>query len=682
MKVAEKGNRFISSLRAWNRYAKVLSWLSKVPHGRKVLSDLSGLYISKDNGNSWEIFGSVKGLTATHVAALAPHPAGKILVGTGDGIFLVDEECSCARQTYPVGYVSAIVVSDANPDVAYAALHPQYDALQPILLRSDDGGESWQPISNQTTENALPDNLRVVALRVHPVDFDAVVVLSGVGRFAQGPKGAWLSIDGGRLFDRLLWQYPELQSQVMDVVYGADSSNLNKMYLTAFRNGGPGALLHSEDAGSSWEVLAQHTGVILVDSSSARHIRLQENAVELDSGSWEGDCIFWETLDGGASWSSTNLKNTFLGNGWSPAWKTWGFGSGFQGITQTLGSDPTTPNTLLWADSQFVYASSNGGRSWTTVTSQRVGTSSWRSRGIDNAVPVVIAPSGANRNVVYAGYMDMGLWRSDDGGASWTSLNDRRFSGGWVDGSGGNTLTVLPDPARSGVVWASLQGDTDSSQAALVRSSNRGKTWTRLTRGLPPKIKRLQGLSLNPASPRTARTLFVIADYVVYHSLDDGQSWAKVFKCPGSCIFTSVVRGIVWAGGGGGLWRSSSGGTAASWAPVKGLPTGGWTADKMQIEWGFVGLTDLAGSAWQLVLRDDLAYSVAFDADSGSMLCGSSSAYWAGGYSNDSRGVTAFDGVSWREMNQGLAWPFATMVRVVNSVKWAVSPGQGVVKWQ
>jgi hypothetical protein len=100
---------------------------------------------------------------------------------------------------------------------------------------------------------------------------------------------------------------------------------------------------------------------------------------------------------------------------------------------------------------------------------------------------------------------------------------------------------------------------------------------------------------MNPASPTASRTLFVVADYVVYRSLDDGQSWAEVFSCSGSCIFTTVLGGAVWAGGGGGLWRSASGGAPGSWAAVRGLPTGSWTADKMQIEWGFVGLTDIAG---------------------------------------------------------------------------------------
>lgn len=56
---------------------------------------------------------------------------------------------------------------------------------------------------------------------------------------------------------------------------------------------------------------------------------------------------------------------------------------------------------------------------------------------------------------------------------------------------GGNTLTVLPDPTRQGVVWAQLGGDLPAVRY-LVKSINRGTTWTKLTAGLPASLKGLQ----------------------------------------------------------------------------------------------------------------------------------------------------------------------------------------------
>jgi hypothetical protein len=383
-------------------------------------SDLSGVYISKNSGASWQVLGAAHGLTATHIATLSAHPAGNLIIGTDNGIFMAREDGSGLRKTYSDGYISALVVS-ANPSVLYAARHPEYNALNPGLLRSNNGGESWLMVSQN-----LPVGLRVVALRAHPVDEDAVVVLSGRGRFATGPAQAWLSIDQGQTF----WRIAAEVGDITDIAYGTDPQNLNAMWLTTYRAQNTGFLYSSADAGGNWRQVSGRTGVILVNNAAPQHLRLLEVPIQnADTSVWEGETMLWESITGGTAWTGTKPE-TNLTPAWSRAHSTWGLGSGFQGEVQSFGMDPTRPNTVLWADSQFVYASLNGGKSWTVVVSNRVGAGgSWRSRGIDNAVPAVVAPSPASVNLIYAGYYDMGLWRSDDGGGSWISLNDVRYSG-------------------------------------------------------------------------------------------------------------------------------------------------------------------------------------------------------------------------------------------------------------
>ena len=383
-------------------------------------SDLSGVYISKNSGASWQALGAANNLTATHIAALSAHPAGKLIIGTDSGIFVAREDGSGIRKSFPDGYISALVVS-ADPNVIYAARHPQYNALNPALLRSNNGGESWQLVSQN-----LPINLRVVGLRAHPVDADAVVVLSGKGRFATGPAQAWFSLNGGVTF----WQIAAELGDIMDIAYGTNPQNLNGMWLTTYRNQNNGFLYASADAGGNWQQVSGRTGVILVNTAAPQHLRLLEVPIQhSDSGSWEGETMLWESVNAGTSWSGT-MPESKLTPAWSRAYSTWGLGSGFQGDLQTFGMDPNRPSTVLWADSQFVYASSNGGISWTVVVSNQVAIGlGWRSRGIDNVVPAIVAPSPASSRIIYAGYYDMGLWRSDDSGSSWISLNDARYSG-------------------------------------------------------------------------------------------------------------------------------------------------------------------------------------------------------------------------------------------------------------
>ncbi len=654
-------------------------------------SDLSGVYLSKDEGLSWQIIGAAQGLTATHVAAMTAHPDGKLIIGTDNGIYTSLEDGTNLEHTATNGYISALAVS-ANPNIVYAALHPQWDALSPKLLRSSDAGQSWRVVSSN-----LPKNLRVVALRTHPVDENAVVVLSGQGRFNTGPAEAWLSNDSGASWFRLAADVGE----VMDITYSVDPNNLNRMYVTTLRNNDTGFLYHSEDAGGTWTKLADHTGVILLDSVALNHLRLLEFPVQHSDGSWEGDTGLHESSDGSESWQWFNSEEMFT-SGWSNAHNTWGLGTSFQGYMQTLISNPSQPDTVLWVDSQFVYASKDGGRTWRDTVSQRVG-DAWKSRGIDNAVPAVITASPADENLIYAGYFDMGLWRSDDGGASWRSLNKPEFSGGWQDAVGGNTLTVVADPTRADVVWAQLAGNLEEEKF-LVRSTERGEpgSWQKLTEGLPEAIEMLNGLSVLASSPVTNRTLYVVANHDVYQSTNDGSSWRKVFDCAG-CHLTFASDDAVYAGGGAGLWKSKTG-DVNTWTQLS-LPTARWTADRTPRDWGYVGLTDIAvhgnvlwvavlgegfyrssngGESWELVKEDIFARTVVIDSVTGEVYTGGSSALYAGGYNAKSQGVmvSSDNGATWRSMNAGLAYPFATMLRISGTSKWLLSPGQGVLKWQ
>lgn len=678
-------------------------------------SDLSGVYLSTNNGASWRILGSARGLTETHVASLLAHPSGKLIIGSGNGIFTGLENGTGIKKTYPNGYISALAVS-ANPNVVYAAWHPEYNLRSPRLLRSNDAGESWSVVST-----TLPGYLRVVGLRTHPVDEDAVVVLAGEGRFNHNYPTendplrpwyhqAWLSNNSGTSWTRLGTNL----GKVMDIVYGVDQSNLNRMYLTVLRNNNTGSLYRSEDAGGNWTKIASRTGVILLDSLLPNRLRLQEFQVQRSDGSWEPNITtgMWESTNGGSSWRFFASTASFT-PGWSNGHNVWPMGSGFQGYVQTLGNNAATANTVLWADSQFVRVSTNGGRSWRDTVSSSVGTN-WKSRGIDNAVPAVVAPSLADANLVYAGYYDMGLWRTDDGGASWKSLNVPEYAGGWQNAVGGNTVTVVPDPSSANVVWAQLGGNLGGETMYLVKSTNRGDNWILQMNGLPADADRkiLEGLSVDANSSAANRTLYVVAgtitnvngvevkDADVYRSSNGGSSWSKVFDC-NSCLFTSVVNGVVYAGGPSGLWTSTSGG-AGSFSKLS-LSTAGWTEDRGPRDWGFVGLVDVAvngntiwvavqgkgffrstngGGSWRQMRSDLFARSVAIDASTGEAYAGSSSALYAGGYDAASKGVLVYNGSSWRTMNTGLAYPFATQIRLAGGAKWLLSPGQGVLKWQ
>lgn len=661
-------------------------------------SDLGGVYISKGQGASWYAVGSRFGLNATHIASMAAHSAGKLLIGTDSGLYVSDSDGRNAHRVYSSGYIAAIAIS-ADPSIIYAAVHPQWNALNPFVIRSNDAGETWT-----VTGSDLPANLRVVGMRTHPVDPAGVWVISGEGRFNTGPKRAYFSTNGAQHFIRLDPQ----QGDLIDLVYAQDTNNLNLMYATTVLNG-VGRVFKSLDTGFNWTnitpIAQKPSGMILADATNASHVRI----IDLDQRAGK-ESYLWESSNAGLSWTRRTLS---VIGGWSGADEKWGMGSSFQGYQQTLGYNPATPETVLWVNAQFVYKSSDGGKHWTDTASRKAG-AHWRSRGIDNVVPTVVEPSAADSDLVYAGYMDMGLWRSDDSGASWKSLNVPQYSGGWSDAVGGNTLSVLADPTRASVVWAQVGGNLENcgnpcqEPMYLLKSTNRGDTWTRLSTGLPNPIRRLEGLSLVPTSPSTSRRLYVVANGDVYTSGNDGASWQLSLNCLNDdCSKTFYTPSGMVVISPSGIWRLQSG----SWQALS-LPASmnqGWTPGKHWLFdlWDYVGPLDLAsqgsklwiavkgygkglyysannGQSWSRVKPDDYARTVALNPITGDVYFGSSSALSQGGFQADSNGVfLSPDGVTnWTSRNQGLAYKFATALAIsATGQPWLVSPGQGVMRW-
>jgi hypothetical protein len=701
--------------------------LSSANHYWAVGSDLGGVYLTLNNGTSWSVLGSTNGLTATHIASMIAHPNGYLLIGTDTGLFIstkiIRKKIPTIRQTYDTGYVSAIALS-ANSKVVYATVHPAYDQRQPYVLRSINGGKSWN-----TTKSNLPSNLRITGMRTHPVDSNAIWVIAGEGRFnvpgtnpPSYPKKAYLSIDGGQTFTRR----DPMVGELVDMVYSYDVNNLNLMYATATVELDDGTrigkIFRSDESGFSWidNIVdgdgEEPTGVILADATNAAHVRV----IDLDQRNGIIDSYLFESYNAGASWTKKLLTVT---GGWSGADEVWGMGYSYQGLLQTIGYNPSNPSTILWVNPQFLYISTNRGINWNFGTSQKVGTTStnWRSRGIDNVVPLVVEPSRVDSKLVYAGYMDMGLWRSDDNGYSWNSINVPMYSGGWNTSVGGNTLTILSDPIRPDVVWAQMGGDMEAcgyntcdQPFYLLKSINRGETWINLVHGLPNPIRRLEGLSYVPPSTGSTSTskrqLFAAVNGNIYKSIDDGSTWQLSLKCQGCTRTFCTASGSIFVfSSNATIYRSSNGGT--TWVALT-LPTqmtSSWTIGDhwLHDQWSYTGPTDLAskgnslwiavkgynkgvyysadnGYNWKRVLVDSFTRAVEVDPITGEVYVGSSSALSQGGYSFDSSGIrVSSDGKSnWHNRNQGLAYPFATAISIsTHGTKWIISPGQGVMKW-
>lgn len=188
---------------------------------------------------------------------------------------------------------------------------------------------------------------------------------------------------------------------------------------------------------------------------------------------------------------------------------------------------------------QLIQRSDDGGKTWAPVGNEFVygsvpGTHQWYD-GTPHPWEFKrvwhLEPSMADPDTVYAGVEDAALFRSTDGGKTWTELSglrEHRTGAAWQPGAGGMCLhTILLDPGRDRIYVA-------ISAAGAFRSSDYGQTWTPINRGLRSEYipdadaevgHCVHRMAMHPARPDV---LFMQKHWDVMRSDNGGDSWTEV----------------------------------------------------------------------------------------------------------------------------------------------------------
>jgi len=210
-----------------------------------------------------------------------------------------------------------------------------------------------------------------------------------------------------------------------------------------------------------------------------------------------------------------------------------------------VAGSPAAPDRVWAAPStswfgQQVHRSDDGGRSWTAVGSDFTyagvpGTHQWYDgtpHPWEFARVWHFEPSATDPDTVLAGVEDAALFRSVDGGSTWSELPGLREHGSgphWQPGAGGMCLhTILPDPRDPARMLVAI------SAAGVFRTDDGGATWRPtnaglVSEGIPDPDAEVghcvHKLALHPDRPDT---VYMQKHWDVMRSDDGGEHWHDV----------------------------------------------------------------------------------------------------------------------------------------------------------
>jgi photosystem II stability/assembly factor-like uncharacterized protein len=239
-------------------------------------------------------------------------------------------------------------------------------------------------------------------------------------------------------------------------------------------------------------------------------------------------------------------------------WKTTNHGTTFQQVfdsatTSSVGDIAIAPNdaNLIWVGTgennnrqssswgDGVYKSGDGGKSWT-----HAGLSESR-----HIARIIVDP--VDYSTVYVAALgslwgaggERGVYKTTDGGQTWTRVLH-------VDDDTGATELVM-DPSNNKVLYAAtyqrrratwgMNGGGPGS--AIYKTSDAGRTWTKLTRGLPEGPMGRIGLDVYRKNPNVVYARIEHEkESGVYRSEDAGATWTKMSSTNPRPMYFSQIR--------------------------------------------------------------------------------------------------------------------------------------------
>ena len=295
------------------------------------------------------------------------------------------------------------------------------------------------------------------------------------------------------------------------VTVAGDVSDRNTFYFGACAGG----VWKTTDGGNYWTNISDGyfntaaVGALAVSESDPNVIYAGtgESTIRIDVS--HGDGVYKST-DAGATWTHCGLSDTRF--------------------ISKIRVHPTNPDIVFVAalghafgpnEERGVFKSVDGGQTWKKVL--------YKS---DKAGAIDLSIDASNPRIMYAavweafrkywhfssGGPDSGLWKSADGGETWTDITNNPGLPKDIWGKVG----IATSPARAGRVWALIE----NKKGGMFRSDDAGATWEQVS-DFPELLSRAWYYTHVTADPQDADTVWV-NNLKLWKSSDGGRTYDQI----------------------------------------------------------------------------------------------------------------------------------------------------------
>ena len=482
----------------------------------------AGIFKSIDGGTTWkEISAGIPVDGRGHIGiAVAPSNRNRVyaVVDAKEGGVFISNDAGTAwtrlsndKRFWDRGwYFEKITVDPKNADTVYV--------MNTSIYRSSDAGKTWTAIKG------APGGDDYHQLWINPDDPKRMIVASD--------QGAVVSVDGA-----VTWS--SWYNQPTAQIYHVAADYRFPYWITGAQQdsgavGTPSRSIHSEISNRDWEGLCAGG----------------------EAGYTAPDPLHPEILFGG----TVSRCNVLTGETRNVSPERGGTPGQFRHAwTQPLVFSKADPRALYFAN-QFLYKTLNGGESWTQIsqdlTREDPGVPSNLNEAAAADAPAdkrrgviyTIAPSPLHAPTIWIGTDDGLIHLTKDDGKTWQNVTPPALT------SWSKVVMIQASHFNVNEAYAAVERHQLSDyEPHIYRTTDSGKTWTEITRGLPAGVY----VQTVKEDPKRQGLLFTGTERTVFVSFDDGDNWQSLqLNLPPASVRDLVIHhdDLIVATHGRGFW--------------------------------------------------------------------------------------------------------------------------------